>query len=217
MVVVIQCAARKHEHAGYFRSQAGEKVFFVANPDMAPPAHALTVAHPDALAHDGVSWREQLVAYNKRGDNPFGLARASALYENRAYAELVSALGPERVFILSAGWGLLRSDFLTPQYDITFSSAVRSKQPWKYRGRSDRYDDFRQLPDDTTEPVVFLGGKDYVNLFCELTQNLQAERTIFYNSSTPPRAPGCRLQLFETRTRTNWHYECARWFLRRNT
>ena len=29
-------------------------------------------------------------------------------------------------------------------------------------------------------------------------------------SHTPPDAPGCMLRLYETTTRTNWHYECAR-------
>lgn len=210
MIVVIQCAARKRRDAGYFRSPAGEKVFFVANSGIVPSAEHTILVHPDDVAHEGLSWRQHLVAYNERDDNQFRLATAGELYENSVYSGLVSALGAERVFILSAGWGLLRSDFLTPQYDITFSSSVRRQQPWKYRSHSDRYDDFRQLPDTTSEPVVFLGGKDYVSLFCDLTRDVQAERTIFYNSQNPPRAPACNLQLFETRTRTNWHYECAR-------
>ena len=70
------------------------------------------------------------------------------------------------------------------------------------------------LPDAIDEPVVFFGSKDYVPLFEELTRSLKARRTVFYNSNTPPTAPGCSLVRFRTTTRTNWHYECAGAFLR---
>jgi len=59
------------------------------------------------------------------------------------------------------------------------------------------------------EPIVFLGGKDYVRLFCALTSGAAGERTVFFNSATAPEAPGCVLERYETRTKTNWHYECA--------
>lgn len=184
MIVVIQCAARKRRNAGYFRSPTGEKVFFVARPETAPSAEGFLVAHPDSAAPDGMSWREHLVAYNERGGNPFGLLEAGGLYENRVYSELLSVLNPANIFILSAGWGLLRSDSLTPQYDITFSASIRKQQPWKHRSRSDRYSDFTHLPDDTSGPVFFLGGKDYVALFCELTRNVRAERTVEFSGRT---------------------------------
>ena len=53
----------------------------------------------------------------------------------------------------------------------------------KRRRKNDRYDDLRMLPPDTTEPVVFFGGKDYVGLFCALTEHVQGQRYLFYNSS----------------------------------
>lgn len=62
---------------------------------------------------------------------------------------------------------------------------------------------------DTSDHVVFLGGKDYVSLFCSTTAGI-ARRTVFYNSHTLPDSPGCVLRPYETTTRTNWHYECAR-------
>ena len=43
------------------------------------------------------------------------------LYKNSAYEYLVNQLGEDKVFILSAGWGLIPAPFLTPDYDITFS------------------------------------------------------------------------------------------------
>ena len=35
----------------------------------------------------------------------------------------LSHSGLDRLYILSAGWGLIPGDFLTPNYDITFSAA----------------------------------------------------------------------------------------------
>jgi hypothetical protein len=210
MIVVIQCAATKRQDAGYFQSESGNRILFVAAPAMAPASTVVTYAHPDEAAEDGRSWRQHVADYDKLSENPFGLFRACDLYTNPAYSQLVNRFGLDRVFILSAGWGLLRADFLTPQYDITFSAAAKRNAPWKVRRLPERYHDLNQLLSSTSEPIVFLGGKDYVGLFCSLTSHAQGERKIFYNSATPPRAPGCALERFDTSTRTNWHYECAR-------
>lgn len=56
---------------------------------------------------------------------------------------------------------------------------------------------------------MFLGGKAYVPLFRRLTDSV-ARRTVVFNSKTPPRVPGCELKRYRSRTRTNWHYECAK-------
>lgn len=65
------------------------------------------------------------------------------------------------------------------------------------------------LPADTNELIIFLGGKDYLPLFLRLTAYVSSPRTIFYNSVNVPNAPDCRVVRFETRTKTNWHYEYA--------
>ena len=44
-----------------------------------------------------------------------------------------------------AGWGLIPAAFLTPQYDITFTTAVRKKAAYKLRKKADRYEDFRAI------------------------------------------------------------------------
>jgi hypothetical protein len=81
-----------------------------------------------------------LLRYNRKpAGNPLGLYSAWQLYENKAYARLVDQLGIDRVYILSAGWGLIRADFLTPCYDITFSQSADS---YKRRRKADRYQDF---------------------------------------------------------------------------
>jgi hypothetical protein len=118
------------------------------------------------------------------------------------------------VYVLSAGWGLIRADFLVPQYDITFS---QSAEDYKRRRKTDRYDDFCTLPVETDGNILFFGGKDYLPLFCALTKAVRGRKIVFYNSATAPRLSGCVLRRFDTTTRTNWHYECANAFLNGDT
>ena len=120
--------------------------------------------------------------------------------------------GVEQVYILHAGWGLIKADFLTPYYDITFSRG-QNVDPYKRRAKTDLYRDFCMLPHGLDEEIVFFGGKDYLPLFCLLTANANGERKVFYNAGQAPQASGCVLERFETRTRTNWQYECANEFL----
>jgi hypothetical protein len=61
--------------------------------------------------------------------------------------------------------------------------------------------------------LFFFGGKDYVPLFCALTNAAKGVRKVFYNSAQEPKAPGCMLERFDTPTKTNWHYECTKQFL----
>jgi hypothetical protein len=66
------------------------------------------------------------------------------------------------------------------------------------------------LPDDD-DPIVFVGGKDYLPLFGKLSAPLRARKVVFFNSRTEPDLPqGFKAIRYTTATRTNWHYECAR-------
>lgn len=211
MIVVIQCAARKRPDAGFLRKGNGTRVLFVADPDKAPPTDECHYARPDDLCESGMSWREVLLQYNQTpGENPLNLCPAYRLYENEIYRRLVEKLGIQKTYILSAGWGLINAAFLTPNYDITFSP---SAEPYKRRKRASAYRDLCMLAEDTDERIIFVGGKDYLPLFCALTQSIRSAKTIFYNSVLRPEAPGFSLERFDTRTRTNWHYECANAFL----
>jgi hypothetical protein len=207
MIVVIQCAATKQPDAGCLVSASGKPVVFVARPESAPTDDTRLYARPDDFSHDRKTWRESLLEYNERSnDNPLGLYPAYRLYKNCIYGRLVEVFGVRNVYILSAGWGLIKASSLTPYYDITYSP---SAEGYKRRRKGDHYRDFCMLPKQPDDEIVFLGGKDYLPLFCALTSSVKAKRTIFYNSSQPPKAGGCTLKLFQTSTRTNWHYECA--------
>jgi hypothetical protein len=124
---------------------------------------------------------------------------------------LVEQYDVENTHILSAGWGLIDAAFLTPAYDIAFSAQA---DKFVRRLKRDTFCDLTLVPTNTTEQIVFFGSKEYAPLFAALTGGVTGERIVFYNSVTPPLAPGCKLIRFETRTRTNWHYECAAAFLR---
>ena len=214
MIVVIQCAARKQDDAGHLRTINGQNVMFVAKPEDMPAGRSEVYARPDNMSDTGQSWRTVLQEYNAApGDNPLGLLPAWQLYKNPTYKLLADHCGRDRFYILSAGWGLIRADFLTPKYDITFSRA-RSVAPFKRRGRQENYADFK-LPSGTTESIVFFGGRAYIPLFCKLTANAKGDRIVFYAGHDEPDAPSCTLQSFGDPF-TNWHYQCAQKFVEGN-
>ena len=208
--VVIQCAASKRPNAGHLTTEDGKPVFFVANTAAAPRKPDVVYRRPDDVALSALSWREVLTKYNATHGsaqaNPLGLLPAWRLYRDPTYEYLVDRLSEDNVFILSAGWGLVSAAFLTPNYDITFAG---NAEDYKRRQSHERYADSCMLPKDTSLPITFLGGKDYVPLFCRLTEGTSAERLV-YHVGEPPCAPNCRVVRFETNRRTNWHYECAR-------
>lgn len=214
MKVIIQCAASKASNAGFLQMRTGRPVKFVARPDQAPRSEEWLYACPDDPSDvPEQSWRQQLVTYNMIGDNnPFGLLEAYRLYQNPVYEELATALGAANVFILSAGWGLIRASYLLPFYDITFTALAEC---YKRRRPHDKYDDFCHLHSGETGPIVFLGGRDYLPLFEKLTDPLPFDKIVFHTSAHPPQHPGWRTLRFETRKRTNWHYDCARALLER--
>jgi hypothetical protein len=210
MKIVVQCAGSKDPLAGFFITASGQRIEFVAHPETAPHTPGLAYAHPDGDSdQEGQSWRSLVAEYNlHQGNNPFGLFPAYQLYSNEAYRALVARFGSGQVFVLSACWGLIRSDFLTPHYNLTLKPG---SEPHIHRRLRDRYSDFRQL-EDSGEEVVFFGGKNYLPLFCELTDSFRSRRIVFYNSDCPPFVPGCALRRYPTTIRTNWHYACARDF-----
>jgi hypothetical protein len=213
MIAIIQCAASKRP-GGYLQTARGVPVEFVADPKAAPNNRSVEYARPDDLSDYGPSWRQFLVEYNQEPKrNPLSLYPAYRLYENKVYGRLVDQIGTHKVYILSAGWGLIRADFLTPHYDITFTlSADRYKQ----RKRTDHYDDFCMLPGEADDTILFFGGKEYQPMFHYLTTGVKGKRVIFYNSAIAPKLQGCVFERFVTTTRTNWHYECVNAFLSGN-
>ena len=227
MKIVISCAGSKVTCAkptcanpdGYMQTKDGKPVMFVAQPLFAPKCDNVIFKTPDDLSDDEpVSWRTRLQKYNQAysktpEDNPWKLCKAYMLYENEIYRALEKRFGVD-MYILSAGWGMIRADFLTPGYDITFSPKARGDDFYKRRKKADPYQDFCMLPDDGDGPIAFFGGKDYIPLFCSLTEKYRSPRIVFHSSAiSQDDAPGCKLEKFGKRSYTNWHYECANNFV----
>ena len=221
------------------RRADGQPVAFVAQPEFATARPGFVHARPDDAADTGRTWREELVLYNQQHNsdmpdiplgphvsadldanpldhspgteaNPLGLLPAWQLYKNKTYRLLADTFGPRNLYIFSAGWGLVRSDFMIPNYDITLSPNATGPDKYKLRRKDEPYDDFAMLPADTADPVVFLGSKAYVPLFCQLTAGCSAHRIIFHNSKIPPEAPNCEIRKYDIPKKTDWHYDAAK-------
>lgn len=210
MKIVIQCAGRKKENAGRLTKLSGEKVLFVAHPERC--IQQANCYKPDDNM-DGMecTWRDYLKSYNQKGSNPNNLYPAGELYKPPIYKALVEKYGAQNVFILSAGWGLVRSDFLIPYYDITFSNQGK---PYSKRRPRDRFEDFNQLCDGSIHPdetIYFFGGQDYLPLYRNLMQNIVARKVIYHSQGSTYQLQG--YVCIPYRGYTNWHYSCAQDFI----
>ncbi|MGH9879755.1 MAG: hypothetical protein ACRD5H_19170, partial [Nitrososphaerales archaeon] len=165
----------------------------------------------DEIAPGLGTWREYLIQYNQQGSNPHGLYRAADLYKPHVYRDLVKQYGWNNVFILSAGWGLIRSDYLTPYYDITFS---KQGKPWAIRRPDDHYQDFNHLQEaelSEDERIYFFGGKDYLPLYYSLTEHIPGRKVIYHSQASLEVHEGYEYVIY--RSHTNWHYSCAQAFI----
>jgi hypothetical protein len=216
MKIVIQCAATKHSlnSEDGLRSKDNLHIKFVADPQLINITETTLSVTPDEIQNDSnKTWRDYINTYNKiQKHNPCKLFPAYKLYKHPIYTALVEKFGIENIFILSAGWGLISADFLTPEYDITFSNA-KNVHPSSKRKKEMTFQDFCHLTDDD-ESIIFFGGKDYLPLFCKLTLHSKAKKIVFFNSIKSPVLPSnFHVIKYETTQKTNWHYSCARDFI----
>lgn len=191
--VVIQCAASKRPGAGSLVDAMGNPLSVVMWPQQTFDVF------PDAPG-----MRQQVMA--RQQDD--ALLRAGDLYAPPIYRELVDRWGWGCVYVLSAGWGLVRADFRLPLYDITFSQHAEAR----CRRTADMaLADFNQLDPDDRRPVVFLGTGHYCELFLTMTDVLSVPRIMVERTPTIYRGrhPNLVPLLWSTTTRTNWHYEAA--------
>jgi hypothetical protein len=167
--------------------------------------------HPDEkLPNSTISWRDYLMEHQ----NDKNLITAYQLYLRTEYQSLYEKFG-NSFYILSAGWGLVSSEFKLPNYDITFSGnanvnidARRSKNI----NNLPIYNDFNQLDINDNEDIIFIGSPDYIQLFIILTQNLPNRKIIYWKSKSLRRIypnDTFEYRYFQTNTRTNWYYELA--------
>ena len=219
MIVVMSCAGSKSPNAGRLRTPDGSPVEFVAHPGLMQESRIdpnLVYASPDDQSGFGMTWRERLQEYNEEhrrtGGNPCDLLPAFQLYKNRVYRDLAETFEPESVFIISAGWGLIRSDFLTPQYDITFSGLAPDAERRDYAGDAG-FKDFNALAEIQGQldgPVICIAGKNYLPIFRDLAERVDCEKLVYFTTKEPPDVPGCRPVRYTTNSANQWQFRCAR-------
>lgn len=229
-VIVIQCAGTKNPNAGFWK-HGDKEVKFVAQPELChDSAEAIYRKPDDIIPGTTIMWRQKLQEYNQEykqtGNNPHGLFEAWKLYKPSIYEEL-KEWGRENFFILSAGWGLVKSDYLLPKYDITFGN-VKGKDAYKKRRREDEWNDFNQLIEEKIEwsdTIYFFGGKNYVECYLKLTKNLLGKTVIYYWGNKPVvtderhqyKTRECPIkETYDNRKihNRNWYYLCAKAFVK---
>lgn len=224
MRVVIQCAGVKIATAGSLRDHRsatlGNRLCFVAHPEQPSQVRPDDPVAPGS----GFTWRDRLVEYNdgvEATHNPDGLELAGDLYEPKAYGILMEAFGYDNVYIMSAGWGLVRASYWLPCYDITFSAAKDVPPHARRRMTEDGWKDFNHLLEDwqegeigSREEVHFFGGQSYLPLYVELARGLPCPKIVHQKSATPD-IEGFTIRRYTGRTSTNWHYAAVSEFLRR--
>jgi hypothetical protein len=215
MKIVIACAGSKH--GNYFQAVDGAKINFVAQPRKGQ----MEFRPDDPSDRQGKSWRDCLEDYNVSyigsGDNPFGLSAAYELYSpkhpgNSIYQNLVNKFQAQNVFILSAGWGLIRSNYLLPRYDITFAAQA---DPYKKRNMADNYNDFGHLKPVDGEKIVLFAGQAYLQLFQKLTRSMPAHRIVFFHGKLPSARliNDCQPIPYPNGDNRTWYYACAKDFI----
>jgi hypothetical protein len=205
MVIITQCAGSKNNReCGFFKIEDTKKVEFVADPNLVPEERKkedLIFVHPDdKICKDKIlTYREALVEYNRKRkmENPYNLCDALSLYKPRIYKRLKKLNKNIPVYILSAGWGLVRGSFLLPLYDITLK-ANNAEEKYKIRKYSKKsFNDFNHLREDWRElnldeyKIYVFVGRNYLDLLYNLLYNLMKEEinigenqiTIFHRSN----------------------------------
>lgn len=216
MKIIIQCASRKHKKAPTFKLDDGRNVTFVAQPDLVESRGDQFFCRPDDIkvTETQESWRAYLTKYNNEGTNRAELMRAGDLYCVEEYQTLIKKFGYEDIYILSAGWGLIRADFLIPFYDITFCTKAEKHL---IRRSNDKYADYNHLIENLNpdEDIYFFGGLDYLPLYYRLTQQIQGRKVIYYCSKNLKMKTGYHyIKYSHPKGRnTNWHLGCIMDFI----
>ena len=198
--VVMICSSKKN------------KSFFTQFPHIRFTSNPRTVNEKfpnDKVPNSKLTWREYLT----KRQHESTLLHAFKLYKRPTYLHLHTKF-KKNFFILSAGWGLVSSEFKLPGYDITFSQSA----PANTRRSSNinvppLYNDFNQI-EDNGDDILFLGSPDYIPLFISLTKHLKCRKIIFWKKkNTPQKYPlpnnTFKYDYYYTNSNTNWHYKLA--------
>lgn len=137
--------------------------------------------------------------------------KAYELYKKKQYRCLYNKYG-NNFFILSAGWGLVNAKFKLPYYDITFSQqGSKNTKRNKNVDNPPLYKDYNHLVSNENDDIIYIGGKDYLDLFYKLTCKMSNRKIIYYNSNIMPENHDGNYiyRKYLSNYPINWHYQLA--------
>lgn len=211
--VIIQCAGKKKVHPTLELNRV--PVRFVAKPALGSPD---CFRPDDQVPGTDITWRKVVEDYNSPAGItlPIGvtvtgggqLPMATNLYSNSAYQALATRLGPSNIYILSAGWGIVRGDFRIPSYDITFSKASACYRR-TYGHPAAPWFDWAWPANAPISGIVSLVGKPYLDIEVALCGHL--DLCYCHKAKKLPRLPaGWQPCSTTVKQNTNWQYSAAK-------
>jgi Family of unknown function (DUF6884) len=221
--LVITCAGHKREPISF--DNEGSRVEFVAQPHLAPRDPKVVYFRPDDSAPGtNATWRGILEDYNLCKQNERGFWASFKLYQPpKPYSDIYERLkgfadrrGHE-LFILSAGWGLVQSDYWLPHYQITFTR--KTDKLYTFRSSADCYQDFQQLTNPDSVPIIIFAGKSYRKTLFDLLHGVAGRKLVFWlHGAVIPEQEGYEFLPYVPPDhirdlKTNWQYECAKDFI----
>lgn len=218
MVVVISCSGPKKGR--YLLNQNKQKIKFVSAPNYCnntESAKDTLFFHPDDLIEDNKSGRD--IVLEMQNESSY-LTKAYELYKERLdlndeiYVNLYNKF-KSNLYIISAGWGLIRADFKLPNYDITFKTGVSACNFRSFQALFNDFNHLKNIPID--EIIVFIGSPDYINLFYSMTKEIPNKKVIFWKLAGTPsnfkkilNDKNYCFKYYKTSKRQGWYYELAR-------
>jgi len=181
--VVMICAKGKKGNSNIIHENFNHPITFVAQPN------GVNTFLPDGcIPHLNMTWRDYVRKNQKPKIIPF---KSYQLYIHGVYQNLFNVFG-DRLFILSAGWGLVKAEFRLPNYDITFSNTTEPEYKRVFQNPNPHFNDFNHLNDNhnvvlnsENEDIVFIGGKTYVKQFIALTIGKGRNKIIYHFGNEP--------------------------------
>lgn len=210
--IIVMCCASKKKPIGLFRHN-NRNIDFKA---VCEPRNGIYRPYDKIIPKAKTSWSDLISSPNVQVDQTNNLVPAYTMYQNSIYEKLFREFGGN-LYILSAGWGLVKSTFRIPKYNITFSKTdktpietIRSQKDKEFND-----EDFNHLKIKPEKRIIFLGGEEYGKQFVRLTENLKNLKIIcYYNENNCPitlRLPNNTFTAFlwNQGGRRKWHYNLA--------
>ena len=216
--ILIQCAGDKSSDAGTFKYH-GKIVNFVAQPQVCQETSCSVYVNPNQIIdqNKNITWFDKLKEYNKEyvetGDNPYNLFKAVELYRNAIFNHIKQRIGSENIYILSAGWGIVKGSYLLPDYNITFSGAHNNKE---WRDINLEWQDMNHLddpPSNINDLHIFCTANYHPLLKRLLGGKIRKDAKITIHTNLYMDVDNYKYEEFFPTGNTNWQYACAKDFI----